>query len=157
MPILKSEAPVKEAKAAELDIFTGVRCVHMCVRRGCCVFVVDTICKSNQFFPFPTELKVDRLEEAKSGRAKCKACSIKIDGGEQRAGVETFCGGRSCFFHVFLLCRHQPGTAAAAHHRCTRMALTRTVPLSWKHAFVRTTLGGHLSNKCQRKTFNAAE
>jgi len=35
-----------------------------------------------------------KLEEAKSGRAKCKACQETIGAGEMRVGVETFSGGR---------------------------------------------------------------
>ena len=35
-----------------------------------------------------------KLEEAKSGRAKCKACQDLIGAGELRVGVETFAGGR---------------------------------------------------------------
>jgi hypothetical protein len=35
-----------------------------------------------------------KLEEAKSGRAKCKVCQDLISAGEMRVGVETFSGGR---------------------------------------------------------------
>jgi len=35
-----------------------------------------------------------KLEVAKSGRAKCKACQGLISAGEMRVGVETFLGGR---------------------------------------------------------------
>ena len=31
-----------------------------------------------------------RVEEAKSGRSKCKACREQIEGGNTRVGVETF-------------------------------------------------------------------
>ena len=35
-----------------------------------------------------------KMEEAKTGRAKCKACQDLISAGEMRVGVETFSGGR---------------------------------------------------------------
>ena len=67
-----------------------------------------------------------RLEESKSGRAKCKACREPIEEGTQRVGVETFSGGRFVVGWLHPMCFLTNTRADVAKDNRTKCKVTKT-------------------------------